>query len=151
MNSPQPLPVETRNGETIERKSTMKTLVILAALAFTSGAHADHIWQKFGNCSDDYCTYIDLSAKTGSVDGIINGVTILGDYVSISSAQMFGLSEVERVSFDCAKSRSLFGTSDWYEDRMARGKKVKTLPSSAKWVPIPYNYRNLFAKVCTAG
>ncbi|MBV1701039.1 MAG: hypothetical protein KGQ46_04375 [Hyphomicrobiales bacterium] len=126
----------------------MKKLItyFLFYVVFITPSMAD--WQKFGDdCSNDYCTYINSSAR--SDNGIVHNIGILDDYSSISSAQMWGLSEVETISFDCDQSRIRFGTNVWYEKRMARGKIVKIFPPNKKWIPIPYNYRKLFAKICT--
>jgi hypothetical protein len=99
-------PTSTHNRKFTKEIAVFEKMIVGLSFSMMLMTPALADWQKFDdNCSDDSCTYIDLSAKTENVQGIIAGITILYDSVAISSAQMFGLSEVESVSFDCTQSR----------------------------------------------
>jgi hypothetical protein len=78
------------------------------------------------------------------------GITTLTNYESISSAQMFGLSEVETVIFDCQESKMSSNGTKWYQGQFAAGKLTKEFPAELnEWYPISRHYLRLFAEICS--
>lgn len=75
-----------------------KLLGTIAVMAFTYGSAAHASWI---NVYDD--VYIDLSSK-GTMGLYQVKINVLQDYEEISSAMMFGLSEVDQAIFDCLNS-----------------------------------------------
>lgn len=74
-------------------------------------------------------------------------VTLLQSYESISSAMMFGLSEVETVIFDCNRSRYRELQGKWFDSKMGTGRVTKT-NGPGPWGPIPIFAIQAFAKIC---
>jgi hypothetical protein len=118
----------------------MRFVLLVAALLFNSGASAK--WVKFSDWS-----YVDWdSRKAIGFEQV--ALTTMTTYQEISSAQMFGLSEIEYLAFDCLKSRYKFNGSVWYSGRMAQGRIEKKFGPNPNWGPIPGNYIRLFADAC---
>ena len=92
------------------------------------------------NSKNTYKTSITLEAMT--------------DYIETSpqwgnfSKKTNGLSEVEKVSFDCSnkKYRSLGGS--WFEGHLAKGLIKSTYIEKENWSDIPLFYQKLYEIVC---
>ena len=121
------------------RRKTLGTIAVMA-LTYGSTTHASWI-----NVYDD--VYIDLRSKgTMGLDQVT--INVLLDYEEISSAMMFGLSEVDRAIFDCRNSKYQSNGITWYNGRMGKGGTAKKFGPSKGWNSIPYHYIKLFAHVC---
>ena len=123
-------------------KILRRTLATIAVMAFTYGSAAHASWI---NVYDD--VYIDLSSKgTMGLDQVT--INVLQDYEEISSAMMFGLSEVDRAIFDCRNSKYKSNGITWYNGRMGKGGTTKKFGPDNGWTSIPFHYIKLFAQVC---
>lgn len=105
--------------------------------------HATTVWENISY--DQYINGKSLSVSTSSYD--LKSVDIMQTYQRISSAMMFGKSEIDRVYFDCAHSRFQSLKTTWFENQMATGKVTRTL-GSGSWGPIPPYAIQAFARVC---
>ncbi len=75
--------------------------------------------------------YVDLSRLEGDkVHGF--KVTVLSSFEEISSAQMWGLSSIDEMKFDCNKGYFQYLKTTWTEKPMARGKLTKVFNSPQK-------------------
>ncbi len=116
--------------------------------SFAENAPQYH-WRLFEDGGSDNKTYIDNSTKRqGSAFGT-EQIVVLQDYKEISSAMMFGLSEIEIAEFDCIKSKFRSRSDTWFEQKMGEGTVAKRFPAIARWSAIPAYYIKLFASVCT--
>lgn len=75
--------------------------------------------------------FVDLSRLEGDK---IHGfkVTVLSSFEEISSAQMWGLSSIDEMKFDCNKGSFQYLKTTWTEKPMARGKVVKVFNAPQK-------------------
>ncbi len=96
----------------------------------------------------DLGQYINLKSIRDEKELGTRSVTLLQSYESISSAMMFGLSEMETVLFDCNRSRYRELQSKWFESKMATGRITKDT-GPGPWGPIPIFAIQAFAKVCS--
>ena len=92
--------------------------------------------------------YVDSGPKLPAPFGKAR-VRVLNSYREITSAQMFGLSEVEEVEFDCINSKYVSLADRWFSEKMATGKVTKIDTHKGKPAPIPSFYIKLFASVCS--
>lgn len=123
-----PPKIEKMNETPIEQRSAKKRQVE---------------WVQF-----DGDLYIDPMSRA-EYDVFRTGIKTLTNYESISSAMMFGLSEVETIIFDCQKSRMLSNGTAWYEEKFAAGALTKEFPARGnEWQPISRHYLRLFAEIC---
>lgn len=75
--------------------------------------------------------FVDLSRLEGDkVYGF--KVTVLSSFEEISSAQMWGLSSIDEIKFDCNKGSFQYLKTTWTEKQMARGKVAKVFNSPQK-------------------
>jgi len=96
--------------------------------------------------------YFKINSKKIN-ENIIN-LEALTDYVETStqwesfSKKTNGLSEIEKVSFDCAhnKYRSLGGS--WFENHQAKGLIKSTYAEKENWSEIPSFYQKLYEIAC---
>ena len=94
--------------------------------------------------------YIDPFSKA-EYSVFRTGITTLTNFDSVSSAQMFGLSEVETIIFDCQESKMSSAGTKWYEGKFATGGLTKEFPAPLnEWYPISRHYLRLFAETCDA-
>jgi hypothetical protein len=125
---------------------------LLSTLASSASARAD--WAPVS--SDGFSTvYMDRASRRTSAEGIVT-VDALTDYNAASpQAAAFGLaekglSEIEKVSFDCANRKYRSEGGGWRERQMGEGKITKPYPPKDQWSPVPPYYDGLFAKVCAS-
>ncbi len=94
---------------------------------------------------DQYMNGKSLSVAVNNYD--LKSIELMQSYQRITSAMMFGKSEIDRVAFDCAHSRFQSLKTTWYEEQMATGRVIKVLgPGPAG--PIPPYAIQAFARVC---
>jgi hypothetical protein len=130
------------NGDKMTIAETNNGKVPIQPFVVSRCLSAGPSWQKF-----DSDSYVDKSTKQILAAGKVK-VSVLHDYEAITSAQMWGLSEIEVAVFDCMNSKYISASDVWFEGRMAAGNVEKTFPASSKWGPIPVYYIKLFASVC---
>jgi hypothetical protein len=125
---------------------------LMSTLVSSASARAD--WAPVSK--DDFSTiYMDASSRRMSSDGIVT-VDALTDYNAASpKAAAFGLaekglSEIEKVSFDCVNRKYRSKGGGWRERQMGEGKITKPYPPKDGWAPTPPYYEGLFAKVCAS-
>lgn len=123
---------------------------LMSLLASSASARAD--WAQVSK--DDLSTiYLDTGSRRASADGVIT-VDALTDYDPASpKAAAFGLaekglSEIEKVSFDCVNRKYKSGGGVWRAGQMGEGKITKPYPPQDVWSPVPTYYDALFARVC---
>jgi hypothetical protein len=105
--------------------------IFLSTLAFANSSFANNWIPISANCSGA-CTYIDKT-RIKKDRGIVQ-VVALTDYASISSAQMFGLSEINELSINCIKKEFQNTQIIWYERNMGMGKVTKKeMVTNKKW------------------
>ncbi len=124
---------------------------LLSSLVFSAAARAE--WAQVSK--DDFSTvYMDPASKRILSDGTLT-VDALTDYDPASpNAKAFGLaekglSEIEKVSLDCANRKYKSEGGYWREGPMGVGKTTRTYPSKDSWAPVPAYYDGLFAKACS--
>jgi hypothetical protein len=122
--------------------------------SLVSSASAGVEWAPVSK--DDFSTvYMDPSSRRMSPDGIVT-VDALTDYDPVSpKAAAFGLaekglSEIEKVSFDCVNRKYRSGGGGWRQGQMGEGKITKPYPAKDGWSPVPPYYVGLFARVCSS-
>lgn len=125
---------------------------LMSALASSASARAE--WVQVSN--DDFSTiYMDAGSRSASADGIVT-IDALTDYDAASpKAAAFGLaekglSEIEKVSFDCANRKYRSGGGGWRQGQMGEGKITKPYPPNDGWSAVPPYYEGLFAKICAS-
>ncbi len=125
---------------------------LMSSLVSSASARVD--WTPVSK--DDFSTvYLDAGSRRTSSDGIVT-VDALTDYDPDSpKAAAFGLaekglSEIEKVSFDCVNRKYRSEGGAWREGRMGEGKITKPYPPKEGWSPVPSYYDGLFAKVCSS-
>lgn len=125
---------------------------LISSLVSSASARVD--WTPVSK--DDFSTvYLDAGSRRTSPDGIVT-VDALTDYDPGSpKAAAFGLaekglSEIEKVSFDCVNRKYRSEGGAWREGRMGEGKITKPYPPKEGWSPVPPYYDGLFAKVCSS-
>lgn len=125
---------------------------LLSSLASSASARVD--WVQVSK--DDFSTvYLDPGSRRISPDGIVT-VDALTDYNAASpKAVAFGLaakglSEIEKVSFDCVNRKYRSEGGGWREGQMGEGKITKPYPAKDGWSPTPPYYDGLFARVCSS-
>lgn len=125
---------------------------LVSALASSASARAE--WVPVSK--DDFSTvYMDAGSRRMSPDGIVT-IDALTDYDAASpKAAAFGLaekglSEVEKVSFDCVNRKYRSEGGGWRERQMGEGKITKPYPAKDGWSAIPSYYEALFARVCSS-
>ncbi len=125
---------------------------LVSSLVSSASARVD--WAQVS--SDGFSTvYLDASSRRASPDGIVT-VDALTDYDPDSpKAAAFGLaekglSEIEKVSFNCVNRKYRSEGGGWREGRMGEGKITKPYPPKEGWSPVPSYYDGLFAKVCSS-
>jgi hypothetical protein len=117
----------------------IKPLIAALALALTpvitpAQESSRFNWSPmFGN------SYTDHSKLTGDKISGFKVVT-LTSYDSISSAQMFGLSEISEIQINCAKGTLQYLKVIWTEKQMGRGKVQQMVDRPQK---NPVSIRNL--------
>ena len=98
---------------------------------------------------------MDPGSRRTSSDGIVT-IDALTDYNAASpKAAAFGLadkglSEIEKVSFDCVKRKYRSEGGGWREGQMGEGKITRPYPPKDEWAPVPSYYEDLFATVCAS-
>jgi hypothetical protein len=86
------------------------------------------------NIGDD--TYIDQSFIRDIGKGV-KRVKVLTDYKEITSAQMFGLSELSELDLDCSNKLVRYLSETWYSKNKLQGKMVKHFPiENLEWTTI---------------
>jgi hypothetical protein len=125
---------------------------LVSALASSASARAE--WAPVSK--DDFSTvYMNVGSRRMSADGIVT-IDALTDYDAASpKAAAFGLaekglSEIEKVSFDCANRKYRSGGGGWRQGQMGEGKITKPYPPKDEWSAVPSYYEGLFAKVCAS-
>lgn len=123
---------------------------LLSSLVFSAAARAE--WTQVSK--DDFSTvYMDSGSRRILSEGIVT-VDALTDYDSASPrATAFGLSdkglsEIEKVAFDCVNRKYRSGGGGWREGQMGAGKVTRTYPPKDSWSPVPPYYDALLARVC---
>jgi len=123
---------------------------LVSLLASSASARAD--WAQVSK--DDFSTiYMDAGSRREPSDGIVT-IDALTDYDAASpKATAFGLaekglSEIEKVSFDCVNRKYRSGGGGWRAGQMGEGKITKPYPPQDRWSPVPPYYDALFARVC---
>jgi hypothetical protein len=129
-----------------------RSIFFLVAVLCLSAAPVRAGWTAAG--SDDFSKiYFDPASRHGNDDGSVS-VRALTDYDPASpQAEGFGLSEkglseIEKVLFDCAKTAYRSDGGVWYEDHMAMGAVRRQYPPRTAWSKVPSFYVKLFEKVC---
>jgi len=133
----------------------MKTILaalLICFLSFNSYAedYSSYNWTKL---SIPYTnTYVDWTRSRGDKEHGFS-VPILQSYNEITSAQMWGLSNISVVSIRCLKGSMQFLNDTWTENRMGRGRVIKNFGSSPVIYPQTKGYedswqRNLFNILC---
>ncbi|CCJ06219.1 surface-adhesin E family protein [Methylocystis sp. SC2] len=125
---------------------------LLSTLASSASASVE--WVQVSK--DDFSTvYMDPGSRRTSPDGIVT-VDALTDYDAASpKAAAFGLaekglSEIEKVSLDCANRKYRSEGGGWRQGQMGQGRITKPYPPKDEWSPVPPYYDGLFAKVCAS-
>lgn len=97
--------------------------------------------------------YIDLSRLDGDKVSGFKVVTLLS-FDQISSAQMWGLSDVSELKIDCSRGTFQYLKTSWTEKKMARGAVTKVFnapqknPVSIRDVMDGTFERDLFKYIC---
>lgn len=123
---------------------------LVSSLASAASASID--WAPVSK--DDFSTvYMDAGSLRTSSGGIVT-IDALTDYdASSPKAAAFGLaekglSEIEKVSFDCVNRKYRSEGGAWRQGQMGEGKITKPYPAKDGWSPVPPYYDGLFAKTC---
>ena len=96
--------------------------------------------------------YNPVSKKTQENDIVI--LDVLTDYDPTSgrwenfSKRTNGLSEIEKVSFDCENNKYKGLGGKWFEGRIARGDIKSAYGESGEWTSVPDYYAKVFDTVC---
>ncbi len=96
--------------------------------------------------------YNPVSKKTVENDIVI--LDVLTDYDPTSSQwenfskRTNGLSEIEKVSFDCENNKYKGLGGKWFESRIARGEVKSVYSEKEQWTDIPDFYAKVFDTVC---
>lgn len=101
------------------------------------------VWENVSY--DQYMNSKSLSVAADNRD--LKSIDVMQTYQRITSAMMFGKSEIDKVAFDCAHSRFQSLRTTWYEDQMATGRVTKVL-GPGPWGSIPPYAIQAFARVC---
>lgn len=129
-------------------------LTVLAALSMPQIVNAqDYSTYSWTKLSVPYSnTYVDWTKIRGDKDRVFI-VPVLDSYDEITSAQMWGLSAISTVSIGCLQGSMQFLNLTWTENRMGRGRVMKTFSAGPVMYPqskgFEYSYqRNLFNTLC---
>jgi hypothetical protein len=133
-------------------KSLLVTIVTTLSMPQIANAqdYSSYSWTKLSIPYSN--TYVDWTKIRGDKErGFM--VPILNSYDEITSAQMWGLSEISNVSIGCLQGSMQFLNTTWTESRMGRGRVMKTFTASPVIYPQTKNYeysypRNLFNNLC---
>lgn len=137
-----------------EKGIMIRPIFFLVIFICLSAVPARAEWTLAG--ADDFSKiYFDPASRHRNEDGSIF-VRALTDYDPASSqAEEFklsekGLSEIEKVLFDCARTAYRSDGGVWYEGHMAAGATRREYPPKSTWGKVPSFYDALFARVCAS-
>ncbi|MBL1255205.1 surface-adhesin E family protein [Methylocystis sp. Sn-Cys] len=124
--------------------------ILLAALLHASAASAE--WRLI---SQDGLSkiYLDPASRQKTPEGAVFA-RALTDYDAQSpEAAAFklsqkGLSEIERVTIDCAKHAYRSEGGSWFDGHMATGARRGDYPAQSTWSKVPAYYLGLSKKLC---
>jgi hypothetical protein len=116
-----------------------------AFLATEAGPIDVSQWQQFKTGDDS--VYLDAIRNSQSKTEFPL-VKTLTDYDSISSSQMFGLSELEVVEFDCSQNKYRSKGIVWHQGNMGQGPITQKFLADDLWVPNNEYYGTLANYAC---
>lgn len=131
-------------------KTFLLLVLISANVAIANGAEK-YTWTAL----PFHDSYIDNTKTTGTKSDGFRVVTMTS-YKEISSAQMWGLSEISEHRIDCNKTTIQDLKTTWTEKEMGKGRIVKIFsdavpPASVKKILEGVFERDLYSFVCSAG
>lgn len=133
-------------------KTVLLAVMIVLSMPQIANAqdYSSYSWTKLSIPYNN--TYVDWTRIRGDKE---NGFTvpILSSYDEITSAQMWGLSEISSVSIGCLQGNMQYLSTAWTENRMGRGRVTKTFKGGPVMYPQKkvYDYsfeRQLFNSLC---
>ena len=129
-------------------------LAVISALSILQIANAqDYSSYRWTKLSIPYSnTFVDWTRINGDKERGFT-VPILDSYDEITSAQMWGLSAISTVSIRCLQGSMQELNLTWTENRMGKGRVMKTFGSSPVMYPQKKGFedsyqRNLFNALC---
>ena len=130
-------------------------LFLIAAILFISQIanaqnYSSYRWTMLSVPYSNY--YVDWTRMIGDKERGFT-VPILSSYDEITSAQMWGLSNISNVSVRCLQGSMQFLNDTWTENRMGSGRVMKTFGSGPVIYPQKKGFedsweRNLFNVLC---